>query len=138
MAAAIMFFAFYGFDAVATSAEETKNPGRDLTIGILGSMLVCTFIYMLVAIAAVGAVPFTELGRSPEPLALVLRTLGQPVAAHLVAPAAIVALPSVIRGMMYGPSRLFFVMGRYGLLPRGLAQVKIGRATVRESVCKAV
>src|SRR3546814_8052002 len=77
MAAAIMFFAFYGFDAVATSAEETKNPGRDLTIGILGSMLVCTFIYMLVAIAAVGAVPFTELGRSPEPLALVLRTLGQ-------------------------------------------------------------
>ena len=54
-AAAIVFFAFYGFDAVATSAEEAKNPGRDLTIGIIGSMAVCTIIYMLVAIAAVGA-----------------------------------------------------------------------------------
>src|SRR3546814_17081299 len=94
-AAAIMFFAFYGFDAVATSAEETKNPGRDLTLGILGSMLVCTFIYMLVAIAAVGAVPFTELGRSPEPLAQVLRALGQPVAARLVSIAEMVALRSV-------------------------------------------
>ncbi|HVI98240.1 MAG TPA: amino acid permease [Sphingomonas sp.] len=122
-AAAIVFFAFYGFDAVATSAEEAKNPGRDLTIGIIGSMLVCVFIYMLVAVAAVGAVPFTELGRSPEPLALVLRTLGQPVAAHLVALAAIVALPSVILVMMYGQSRIFFVMARDGLLPRGLATV---------------
>src|SRR3546814_1198569 len=80
-AAAIMFFAFYGFDAVATSAEETKNPGRDLTIGIRGSMLVCTFIYMLVAIAAVCGVALTELRRPHAPLALVLRTLGTPVAA---------------------------------------------------------
>ncbi|MBA14870.1 MAG: amino acid permease [Sphingomonas sp.] len=122
-AAAIVFFAFYGFDAVATSAEEAKNPGRDLTIGIVGSMLVCTFIYMLVAIAAVGAVNYLELGNSPEPLALVLRTLGQPVASHLVALAAIIALPSVILVMMYGQSRIFFVMARDGLLPRGLAKV---------------
>ncbi|MDU0335438.1 amino acid permease, partial [Enterococcus sp. 2CBP] len=70
-AAAIVFFAFYGFDAVATSAEEAKNPGRDLTIGIVGSMLVCTLIYMAVAVAAIGALPFLQLANSPEPLALV-------------------------------------------------------------------
>lgn len=122
-AAAIVFFAFYGFDAVATSAEEAKRPGRDLTIGIVGSMLVCTIIYMLVAIAAVGALPYQQLANSPEPLALVLRTLGQPVAGHLIALAAVVALPSVILVMMYGQSRIFFVMARDGLLPRSLAKV---------------
>ncbi|GAA0447523.1 amino acid permease [Sphingomonas molluscorum] len=122
-AAAIVFFAFYGFDAVATSAEEAKNPGRDLTIGIVGSMLVCTIIYMAVAVAAVGALPYTALANSPEPLALVLRSLQQPVAAHLIALAAVVALPSVILVMMYGQSRIFFVMARDGLLPRGLAKV---------------
>lgn len=122
-AAAIVFFAFYGFDAVATSAEEAKNPKRDLTIGIIGSMLVCTIIYMGVAVAAVGAIPYQQLANSPEPLALVLRTLNQPIAAHLVALAAIIALPSVILVMMYGQSRIFFVMARDGLLPRGLAKV---------------
>ena len=122
-AAAIVFFAFYGFDAVATSAEETKDPGRDLTIGIIGSMVLCTLIYMLVAIAAVGALPFTQLAHSSEPLALVLRSLHQPLAAYLIGLAAIVALPSVILVMMYGQSRIFFVMARDGLLPRGLAKV---------------
>ena len=122
-AAAIVFFAFYGFDAVATSAEEAKNPGRDLTIGIVGSMLVCTLIYMAVAVAAIGALPFTQLANSPEPLALVLRSLGQPTASHLIALAAVVALPSVILVMMYGQSRIFFVMARDGLLPRRLAKV---------------
>lgn len=122
-AAAIVFFAFYGFDAVATSAEEAKNPGRDLTIGIIGSMLVCTIIYMGVAVAAIGAQPFQNLASSSEPLALVLRQLGQPMAAKLVALAAVVALPSVILVMMYGQSRVFFVMARDGLLPRRLARV---------------
>jgi APA family basic amino acid/polyamine antiporter len=122
-AAAIVFFAFYGFDAVATSAEEAKNPGRDLTIGIVGSMVVCTIIYMAVAVAAVGALPFQQLANSNEPLALVLRTLGQPVAGHLIALAAVIALPSVILVMMYGQSRIFFVMARDGLFPRALARV---------------
>ena len=122
-AAAIVFFAFYGFDAVATSAEEARNPGRDLTTGIVGSMLVCTIIYMLVAVAAIGALPFQQLADSPEPLALVLRALGEPRAAYLIALAAVVALPSVILVMMYGQSRIFFVMARDGLLPSGLAKV---------------
>src|SRR5688500_20380146 len=73
-AAAIVFFAFYGFDAVATSAEEAKNPGRDLKIGIIGSMAVCTTIYMLVAISAIGAVNHAQIAQSGEPLAFALRT----------------------------------------------------------------
>jgi len=122
-AAAIVFFAFYGFDAVATSAEEARNPGRDLTIGIIGSMALCTIIYVLVAVAAIGAMPFTALGQSAEPLALVLRTLGHPFASWAIAGAALVALPSVILVMMYGQSRIFFVMARDGLLPRALSKV---------------
>jgi APA family basic amino acid/polyamine antiporter len=122
-AAAIVFFAFYGFDAVATSAEEAKNPGRDLTIGIIGSMAVCTLIYMAVAVSAVGALDYTTLAGSSEPLAFVLRTLGHPTMAWLIALAALIALPSVILVMMYGQSRIFFVMARDGLLPRGLSVV---------------
>jgi basic amino acid/polyamine antiporter, APA family len=122
-AAAIVFFAFYGFDAVATSAEEAKNPGRDLTIGIIGSMAVCTLIYILVAISAIGAVSYLDLGKSAEPLAYVLRMLQHPLAAWAIGLAALIALPSVILVMMYGQSRIFFVMARDGLLPRALSKV---------------
>jgi APA family basic amino acid/polyamine antiporter len=122
-AAAIVFFAFFGFDAVSTSAEEAKNPGRDLTIGILGSMGVSTLIYMLVAAVAIGAVGYQDIASSGEPLPHVLRTLGQPLVATLVGGAAIVALPSVILVMMYGQSRIFFVMARDGLLPKAVAAV---------------
>src|SRR3984957_14458196 len=72
-AAAIIFFAFYGFDAISTAAEETKNPARDLTIGIVGSMVLCTIIYMVVAAAALGASPFQTFSKSGEPLAFILR-----------------------------------------------------------------
>jgi APA family basic amino acid/polyamine antiporter len=122
-AAAIVFFAFYGFDAVATSAEEAKNPGRDLTIGIIGSMAVCTLIYMLVAVAAIGAVSYVDVGRSAEPLAYVMRALDQPTAAWAIGLAALIALPSVILVMMYGQSRVFFVMARDGLLPPVLSRI---------------
>ncbi len=122
-AASIIFFAFYGFDAVSTAAEETKRPERDLAIGIVGSMLVCTAIYMAVGAAAIGAMPFQDLAASKEPLAQVMRVLGQPTAAAIVAGAAVVALPTVILAFMYGQSRIFFVMARDGLLPRGLATV---------------
>ncbi len=122
-AAAIVFFAFYGFDAVATSAEEAKNPGRDLTIGIIGSMVACTIIYILVAVAAIGAAGYIQLGKSAAPLVHVLEALHHPAAAAAIALAALVALPSVILVMMYGQSRIFFVMSRDGLLPRGLSRV---------------
>ena len=76
-AAAIIFFAFYGFDAIATAAEEAKNPDRDLAIGIIGSMVLCVLIYMAVAAVAIGALTYTQFADSPEPLALILREIGQ-------------------------------------------------------------
>jgi basic amino acid/polyamine antiporter, APA family len=122
-AAAIIFFAFYGFDAISTAAEEAKNPKRDLTIGIVGSMALCTIIYMVVAAAALGALPYDVFSRSPEPLAFVLKELGRPGSAALIAGAAVVAMPTVIMVFMYGQSRVFFAMARDGLLPRRLATV---------------
>ena len=122
-AAAIIFFAFYGFDAISTAAEETRNPGRDLSIGIVGSMVGCTLIYMVVALAAVGAMSYTVFGQSPEPLALIMRELGHGTAAKIVAAAAVVALPTVLLAFFYGQSRIFFVMSRDGLLPRNLSKV---------------
>jgi APA family basic amino acid/polyamine antiporter len=137
-AAAIIFFAFYGFDAIATAAEETKNPGRDLAIGIVGSMVLCVLIYMVVAGAAIGALAYARFADSPEPLALILRELGQPQAAAYLAASAVIALPTVILAFFYGQSRIFFVMARDGLLPRGLARVS-GRGTpVRITLFTAV
>ena len=137
-AAAIIFFAFYGFDAIATAAEETKNPGRDLSIGIVGSMLLCVIIYMAVAAAAIGAVSYTRFANSPEPLALILRQLGQPGAAAYLAASAVIALPTVILAFFYGQSRIFFVMARDGLLPRGLARVSERGSPVRITIFTAV
>ena len=122
-AAAIIFFAFYGFDAISTAAEEAKNPGRDLPIGIVGSMLICTALYVGVAAVAVGSMPFTVYANSPEPLALILRTLGQSQVAAVIGAAAIIALPTVILAFLFGQSRIFFVMARDGLLPASLARV---------------
>ncbi|GAB1595379.1 amino acid permease [Lysobacter claricitrinus] len=122
-AAAIIFFAFYGFDAISTAAEEAKNPGRDLSIGIVGSMIGCTLIYLLVAVAAVGAMHYTVFAQSPAPLALIMRELGQGAAAKIVAGAAVVALPTVLLAFFYGQSRIFFVMSRDGLFPRALSKV---------------
>ncbi|WP_174296688.1 amino acid permease [Sphingomonas bacterium] len=130
-AAAIVFFAFYGFDAISTAAEETKRPERDLAIGIVGSMLACTVIYLLVGAAAIGAVPFARLGASPEPLALILRELGRPGVATLVAAAAAVALPTVLLAFLYGQSRIFLALARDGFLPAGLARVSARGVPVR-------
>ena len=121
--AAIIFFAFYGFDAISTAAEETKNPARDLSIGIIGSMVGCTLIYLLVALAAVGAMSYVVFAQSPAPLALIMRELGQAKAAGIVSGAAVVALPTVLLAFFYGQSRIFFVMSRDGLLPRSLSKV---------------
>jgi APA family basic amino acid/polyamine antiporter len=120
-AAAIIFFAFYGFDAVSTAAEEARNPGRDLKIGIVGSMVVCTIIYMAVVAAALGGSNYQALASSSEPLAMVMRNLNHPMTATLIGTAAIVALPTVIMAFMYGQSRIFFVMARDGLLPQSLS-----------------
>jgi len=125
-AAASIFFAYVGFDAVSTAAEETKNPNRNIPIGLIGSLAVCTVFYLLVAYAATGAVgaqPGGALSMSKEPLAFVLREIGWPKAGNLIGLAAGLALPSVILMMIYGQTRIFFTMARDGLLPEAFAKV---------------
>jgi basic amino acid/polyamine antiporter, APA family len=137
-AAAIIFFAFYGFDAISTAAEEAKRPERDLAIGIIGSMVACTIIYIVVAAAAVGALGFARFSNSPEPLALILREIGQPRVATIVAAAAAIALPTVILGFLYGQSRIFLVMARDGFLPASLAKVSKRGTPARITAVTAV
>lgn len=131
-AAAVMFFAFYGFDAVSTAAEETKNPGRDLAIGIVGSMLICTLLYMAVGAAAIGAMDFRGFAASGEPIALIVRSLNQPEAAAVIGAVASIAIPTVILAFLYGQTRIFYVMARDGLLPRSWARVhsKLGTPVI--------
>src|SRR5688572_236480 len=125
-AAASIFFAYVGFDAVSTAAEETKNPQRNIPIGLIGSLAICTVFYLLVAYAAAGAVgaqPGGELSQSKEPLAYVLREIGYPMVGNYIGLAAVLALPSVILMMIFGQTRIFFTMARDGLLPEKLATV---------------
>ncbi len=137
-AAAIIFFAFYGFDAIATAAEEAKNPGRDLAIGIVGSMALCVLIYMAIGAAAIGAVPTSGFANSPEPLALILRTINQPMAAQILGASAVIALPTVILAFFYGQSRIFFTVARDGLLPQSLARVSARGTPVRITIFTAL
>jgi basic amino acid/polyamine antiporter, APA family len=138
-AAAIIFFAFYGFDAISTAAEEAKRPGRDLPIGIIGSLAVCTLVYVGVAAVAVGSMSYTVYANSPEPLALILRQLGQGGTAAIIGAAAVIALPTVILAFLFGQSRIFFVMARDGLLPAALAKVNARTGTpVRITVLTAI
>ena len=150
-AAATMFFAYVGFDAVSTAAEETKNPQRNVPIGLIGSLLICTVFYMLVSAGAVGSIggqpvlgadgaPLStgseELAQmcatpqyaealvcSREPLAHVLHQLGHGTVGNLIGYAAFLALPSVILILLFGQTRIFFVMSRDGLLPEALSRV---------------
>ncbi|TBR06662.1 MAG: amino acid permease [Lysobacter sp.] len=125
-AAASIFFAYVGFDAVSTAAEETKNPNRNIPIGLIGSLAVCTVFYLLVAYTAVGAMgaqPGGALSQSKEPLAFVLRNIGWPRIGDLVAGAAILALPSVVLMMMFGQTRILFTMSRDGLMPAAFSKV---------------
>jgi basic amino acid/polyamine antiporter, APA family len=120
-AAAIVFFAYIGFDVVATTAEETRNPQRDLPIGILGSLTICTILYILVSQIMTGIVPYNEL--DPEaPMASVFADIGQSWAAGLVSVGAIAGLTTVIMILMLGQSRVAFAMSRDNLLPRYFAR----------------
>ncbi|MEO7252133.1 MAG: amino acid permease [Arenimonas sp.] len=125
-AAASIFFAYVGFDAVSTASEETVNPNRNIPIGLIGSLAICTVFYLLVAYSAVGAVgaqPGGELSQSKEPIAFILRTIGYPAIGNWVAAAAIIALPSVVLMMIFGQTRILFTMARDGLMPKAFASV---------------
>jgi len=120
--AAIIFFSFIGFDAVSTAAEETRNPRRDIPIGILGSLFVCTLIYVAVAAVLVGIIPWTSLGVA-DPLAAALSFIGEDRAAGVISFGAVVAMTAVLLVFQLGQPRIFFSMSRDGLLPRLFAAV---------------
>jgi APA family basic amino acid/polyamine antiporter len=120
--AAIVFFAYIGFDAISTAAEETKDPQRNMPIGILGGLAVCTLIYVIVGIVATGLVPYTEL-RAADPLARALEVAGLTTASWIVAFGAVVSLTAVLLVFQYGQPRIFMAMARDGLLPQWAARV---------------
>src|SRR3954454_18026693 len=120
--AAIVFFAFIGFDIVATAAEETKEPKRDLPRGIIGSLVVCTVLYVAVSLVVVGTENSTALFTS-RPLADAFRSVGLPFFSGLISVGALAGLTSVVMILMLGQSRVLFAMSRDRLLPRGLAAV---------------
>lgn len=122
-AASLVFFAFIGFDVVATAAEETRNPKRDLPRGILGSLIIVTVLYVLVTLALTGMVPYTELGGDEATLASAFALVGVDWAAKVIAIGAIAGLTTVVLVLILGQSRVIFAMSRDGLLPRGIAQV---------------
>jgi APA family basic amino acid/polyamine antiporter len=120
--AAIVFFAFIGFDIVATAAEETKNPKRDLPRGIIGSLAICTVLYVAVSLVVVGMQKYTELSTT-APLADAFRSVGLPFFSGLISVGALAGLTSVVMILMLGQSRVLFAMSRDHLLPPGLGAV---------------
>ncbi len=123
-AAAIIFFAFIGFDAVSTGSEEARRPERDLPAAIIGSLAICTVFYILTSIGAIGIAPADQLAKGDAPLADALKNgAGISWAAWIVALGALVAITSVVLVIMYGQTRIFFAMCRDGLLPPRFAAV---------------
>ncbi len=120
--AATVFFAYLGFDAVSSAAEEVKNPQRNMPIGIIGSLFVCTLLYVVVSIVLTGIVSYTELNVT-DPVAFALQIIHQDWAAGLVSLGAVVGMVTVILVMMYGGTRLVYALGRDGLLPRSMAEL---------------
>ncbi len=126
--AAIVFFAFIGFDVVSTTAEETRNPGKNMPIGIIGSLLICTILYIIVAAVFTGIVPFTELQKGlahqkAQPLALAMQYIHLNASAGVVAAGSVIALTAVMLALILGQSRIFFSMSRDGLLPKVFSKV---------------
>jgi APA family basic amino acid/polyamine antiporter len=120
--AAIVFFAYIGFDAISTAAEETKNPQRNLPIGILGGLAICTVIYVVVGAVLTGLVPYQQLAVA-DPLAKALEIAGYPQVGWIVALGAAVSMSAVLLVFQYGQPRIFFAMARDGLLPQWAARV---------------
>jgi len=120
--AAIVFLAFVGFDAVSTVAEETVNPQKDMPIGIMGSLLVATILYMAVSAIMTGVVYYTKLGVA-DPVALVLNELNKPQASMVISVGALAGITSVLLVLLMGQPRIFFSMSRDGLLPETFSRV---------------
>ena len=120
--AAIVFFAYIGFDAVATTAEECRNAARDLPVGIIGSLFICTLLYAVVAAVLTGVVPYSMLDTA-EPVAFALRHIGYNVGSAIVAVGAICGITTVLLVLLYGQSRIFFAMSRAGMVPANVCKI---------------
>jgi APA family basic amino acid/polyamine antiporter len=120
--AGVVFFAYIGFDSVSTAAQEAKNPQRDMPIGIIASLLICTVLYIIVSAIATGVMPYRQLN-VPDPIAQVADYAGLGWIAGLIKVGAIAGLTSVILVQLYGQSRIFFSMSNDGLLPPFIAKV---------------
>ncbi len=120
--AGYIFFAYVGFEAVSTAAQEAKNPQRDVPIGIIGSLVVCTILYMAVSLVLTGIVKYDTLN-VPDPIAVAVDAIGVPWLAFLVKIGAICGLSSVMLVLMYGQTRIFYTMSKDGLLPPVFAKV---------------
>jgi APA family basic amino acid/polyamine antiporter len=120
--AATIFFAYIGFEAVSTAGAESKNPSKDMPIGILGSLIICTILYILTSAVLVGIVPYTMLNNA-APIAVAVNEIGLPWFATLVKIGAIAGLSSVMLVLLYGQTRIFYTMARDGLIPSVFANV---------------
>ncbi|MFT9220075.1 amino acid permease [Gluconobacter oxydans] len=116
-AASVIFFAYVGFEAVSTASAEARNPTRDVPIGIIGSLLICTIVYMIVATVLLGIVPYRELD-VPDPLAIAVKIMHTPWLSLLVNIGATIGLCSVLMGLMYAQSRVLLTISRDGLIPQ--------------------
>ncbi|MGF6876398.1 amino acid transporter [Paraburkholderia sp. MM5477-R1] len=121
---AVVFFAFIGFDAVSTAAQEARQPQRDMPIGILGSLIICTVLYILVAGVLTGLVAYPELN-VPDPIAKGVDVIGLTWFSILIKIGALTGLTTVILVLLYGQSRIFFTMSQDGLLPHFFSRVHL-------------
>ncbi len=133
-AAALIFFAYIGFDAVSTTGEESRRPGRDLPIAIVGSLVIATVLYILVAIVAVGMAPVDTLDGSDAPLTEAMQAGGLGWGANILSLGALIAITSVVLTVLYGQTRITFAMCRDGLLPRSLATLNRRRTPARITI----
>lgn len=116
-AASVIFFAYVGFEAVSTAAQEAKNPQKDMPFGILGSLITCTVLYMMVSAVLTGVVHYTELN-VPDPIAVAVDSIGLNWFAFIIKVGAIMGLSSVMLVLLYGQTRVFYIISRDGLLPK--------------------
>ena len=137
--ASIIFFAYIGFDAVSTAAEEVKNPQKDLPRGIILSLIICTVLYIAVSAVLTGMVPYLEFKTTAAPVAFALQAVGYHWGAAAISVGAICGLTSVLLVMSLGQSRILFVMSRDGLLPRFFGHInKTTKTPVRSSLLVAI
>ena len=120
--AARIFFAYLGFEAVSTAGAEAKNPSKDMPVGIIGALVICTILYILTSAVLVGIVPYAQLD-NPAPIAMAVNRMGMPWFAFAVKVGAIAGLTSVMLVLLYGQTRIFYTMSRDGLLPKAMSTV---------------